>query len=195
MKYFIDCGTHFFQGLQAFDRRFNFDAGWSVFSFEANPITYARSREAMPERLKSIRLTHLNRAVSDRNGTVLVNCDFSEAAGVGQGSNILANPPKTDAAHGITFSWSTTEVECFDLAEFIHGLSDLEFLAIKLDVEGSEFSILWNLIEKGAYRKVDEFHIEFHERFFVDELETYARLKQAYIDFLRASNIEVVTWT
>ena len=43
-KIFIDCGTHLFQGFEQFVSKYNIDKSWECHSFEANPITFEKSK-------------------------------------------------------------------------------------------------------------------------------------------------------
>ena len=113
MKYFIDCGTHFFQGLKKFDEMYNFDSSWVIYSFEVNPITYELSRRDIPKQFKALNLIHENKAVSTENGVVTVNCEFSDQIGIGEGSNILKNPPDKDTLYGMSFLWSHKKTSSF----------------------------------------------------------------------------------
>lgn len=194
MKYFIDCGTHFFQGLQKFDKMYKFDSSWEIYSFEANPITFQLSQSRIPEKFKTLKLIHENKAVSNENGVVTVNCDFSDKIGVGEGSNILENPPNKDLLYGICFSWSQKAITSFDFSEFILQLTDPEYIAIKLDIEGAEFSVLSKIIKDEAYKRIDKIYIEFHERFFGSEIEKYIDLKNYFIKFLNEKGCDAGLW-
>lgn len=194
MKYFIDCGTHLFQGLQTFDKKYNFDDSWKVYSFEANPITYETAKKNIPQSIARLNLVHENKAVSDCDGTVTINCDMNNDAGMGQGSNILEEPPSTDIVYGGIFSWIKKEVVSFNLSNFINSLNDADKIIIKLDIEGAEFRVLESLLNKQTFKKINKMYIEFHERFFINELEKYKSLKKYYIEEFRKNGVDIEEW-
>ena len=194
MKYFIDCGTHFFEGYLQFEQKFKFDQDWAVYSFEANPRTYNISKKQIPESFKQLKYEHLNLAVSTNEGEININCDMQNAEGTGDGSNILQNPPSYDPEAQRHIKWETEKVKCFDLSKFILNLKNIETLIIKLDIEGAEFEVLEKIIKDKSYEKITEMYVEFHERFFTGKTEQYRELKNQYIDFFNKNNIKITTW-
>lgn len=171
MKLFIDCGTHLFQGLKQFNEKFLFDNKWEIFSFEANPYVYSMSINEKPN---FENLYHLNKAVSTENSFIEVNIDKNNI--ISQGTNILKNPPQVDGV--VTFDWfKKIKVECIDLCDFINQRS-FDYCVVKLDVEGAEFDILEKLISTDVISKIDELYVEFHERFFTNELEKFTEKRK-----------------
>lgn len=195
MKYFIDCGTHFFQGLKQFSNLYSFDKNWKIYSFEANPYTFMESKKFLTEGLENLNITHNNLAVSTKNDKIIINCDCNENSATGQGSNILLNPPSKDIVHTHTFTWKEETVNSFDLSEFIMSLEDVDRLVIKLDIEGSEFDVLKKIINDGSYKKINDIYVEFHERFFLEDIEKYINLKNNIISFFKNQNINILVWS
>lgn len=194
MKYFLDCGTHLFQGLKEFDKIYKFDNSWKIYSFEANPITYKQSKQFLVDGLQNLDITHENLAVSNEDSEIQINCQILPDSANGQGSNILKDPPNRDIDGGYDFKWHTEKVKCFDLSSFITNLKDVEVLILKLDIEGAEFQVLEKMINDKTYEKINEMYIEFHERFFINEIQKYTNLKNQYIDFFNKNNIKITTW-
>jgi FkbM family methyltransferase len=192
MKYFIDCGTHLFQGLQMFDKIYNFDNNWTIYSFEANPITFQESIKYKPNKFKN--LIHENKAVSTQNSRIKINCDIRNDNGMGQGSNILKNPPNMDITYGGIFSYVEKEVDSFDFIEFIKTLKNIELLIVKFGIEGEEFNILEKLISSDSYKIVNKYYIEFHERFFINQLSEYQELKNKYIKYIKENGCQLEEW-
>jgi len=194
MKYFIDCGTHLFQGLKQFNQKYQFDDSWKIYTFEANPRTFEKSKNFLNDGLEKLDITHQNLAVSDHDGEIVVNCDSNNDGGTGQGSNILLTPPEKDIVHIHTFTWEKEKTNCFDLSAFIKQLPDIEKLVIKMDIEGSEFDVLKKIIADNTYEEIDEMYVEFHERFFLNNLKEYADLKQELINFFLNNEVRMVEW-
>lgn len=194
MKYFIDCGTHLFQGLKEFNKIYKFDKSWNIYSFEANPITYKESKNFLNEGLETLNIIHENLAVSIEECDIEINCQILPDSATGQGSNILKQPPNRDIVGGYDFKWHTEKVKSFDLSYFLSNLKDSELLIVKLDIEGAEFEVLEKIIQDKTYEKINEIYVEFHERFFINEMQKYINLKNYYIDFLNNNNIKTTTW-
>jgi FkbM family methyltransferase len=194
MKYFLDCGTHLFQGLKEFNKIYKFDNSWKIYSFEANPITYKQSKEFLSDGLENLDIIHQNLAVSNEDSEIQINCQILPDSANGQGSNILKDPPNRDIAGGYDFKWHTERVKCFDLSSFIKDLKDVEVLILKLDIEGAEFQVLEKIINDKSYEKINEMYVEFHERFFINEIQKYTNLKNNYINFFNNNNIKITTW-
>lgn len=193
MNYFLDCGTHFFEGLKKLNDVYGFDNTWTIYSFESNPITYNESKKYLPN--LSTKLIHLNKAISTLDGHITVHCDFDDGLGCGQGSNILSNPPKIDIEYDHGFTFKTQTVECINFSRFIiQELINPELVIIKMDIEGEEFNVLPDLLSNKIFEKVDTLYIEFHERFFLDKLEHYTILKQQYLDQLSTTKSNIIIW-
>jgi FkbM family methyltransferase len=196
MKYIIDCGTHFFQGLNQLNDIYDFYSrnDWMVYCFEPNPITFNKSIKYKPD---SKNIIHYNAAVSTYNGYTNINCDFSQNIyenGCGQGSNILVNPPKKDIVYDYIFNFVSYATKVIDLSEFINSLDNIEQLIVKMDVEGEEYNIIPELIKSNTFTKISALYIEFHERFFVNNIDDYIRMKLEYISFLKDNNCKVILW-
>jgi FkbM family methyltransferase len=187
MKYLIDCGTHFFEGLKKLNDIYSFDDTWTIYSFEANPITFSKSHSYKPIYNN---LIHINAAVSIKDGYKIINCECSED-GCGEGSNILEFPPQKDTLYGHIFKYNKLETRTYDLSSFILNLSDIDFLVLKMDIEGEEYSILPQLLNSNI--KINDIYIEFHERFFKD-IEYYNNLNSSLISQLKNNGTKVIVW-
>lgn len=177
MKHFIDCGTNFFHGLNKFNQIYKFDDSWKVDCFEANPYTFQEASKDIPN---ITNMTFVNKAVWTFDGTVEVN--INETLPLDNGTNILKNPPARDIVYKREFNWKDKiAIPCVDLAKIVKD-STAEFVSIKMDVEGAEFEILDHLLKEDCLKKVDHLFVEFHERFFIDELQKYYLLKLELIE-------------
>jgi hydrogenase maturation factor HypE len=57
----------------------------------------------------------------------------------------------------------TYDIEVIDISSFIRELSDVEFLLIKMDIEGSEYSVLRKMIDDDTISVVNDIYVEFHD--------------------------------
>jgi FkbM family methyltransferase len=190
MKYFLDCGTHFFEGYNEFHKKYNFTDDWTVYCYEANPRTYNLAKQKIPTTFKKNDKFY-NLAVSDHDGEIFINCDMEDNIGTGVGSNILKTPPVQDGRY---FIWEKETVKCFDLSKFISSITDKDILIIKLDIEGAEFDVLNKIINDKTYLFIDEMYVEFHERFFHQNVEYYKNLKNNFVKFFSDNNVKFNLW-
>ena len=197
-KIFVDCGTHLFQGFCDFSQRYNIDDAWECHSFEANPNTFRMSQEKYLSLLmnEKLNVSHYNKAISNKEGKIKVNCSKDSLGYVSQGSNTLTNPPKYDKQWKNSFEYSNQEfyVDAIDFSKFLKEISTpSDFVLVKMDIEGSEFDVIESLIETEAYKLIDEFYCEFHERFFEPQKD-YEEKKEYFKKFFLENNIQIKEW-
>ena len=169
VKYFIDCGTHYFEGLKTFEKMYGFNNEWHVYSFEANPFTFEDSKSKKPQHQYT--LTHENKAVWINAESITVRCEGSNQKGCA--STVIKDPPSVDTQWKSKFNWKSEEnVLSVRLSDLIFQLSKTsEKIVVKMDIEGAEFEVLEDVILSGAACLIDDIYIEFHERFFIEKEE------------------------
>jgi len=198
---FIDCGTHFGEGLHEFEKVLKFDpSNWEIFTFEANPDTYQTFLAKNPDLITRYNIKHFNKAVYDHEGTITfhqqTNPDWNEPK-MGGGSSLMPldrwNPHNgTKRGHFIT----SVAVECFNLSDFIRQFKGRDIF-IKLDIEGAEFAVLEKMIDDRSIDLVKTIYIEFHDSadFFEESyVEVYKQKKDRITKYCLDHGIELVTW-
>jgi FkbM family methyltransferase len=182
MNHFIDCGTNLFDGLKSLDRVYHFNDNWRIDCFEANPLIYQEAiRVTEPSFLK--RVNFHNQAVWKKDDFVEVN--INEDVPMDNGSNILTTPPERDTAYNRKFNWKEKiRVPSVSLSRIILE-SKAQLIVVKMDIEGAEFEVLQHLIQENSLKKIDHLYIEFHERFFIHEIDRYRRLKNDLLQHIR----------
>ncbi len=193
MNYFIDCGTHMFQGLKNFNKLYCFDHAWTIYSFEANPLTFSKSKSEMPGYQN---LIHENKAVWINSSGVQLNLHSEDETT--QGSNILDTPPSIDSLWGTRYSWhKKVPVQSLDLSALIqeiHRNDSSARIIVKMDIEGAEFEVLQKLISDGSHALIENLYVEFHERFFTGEQQIYEKRKTDLLKSLKEANVNVSEW-
>jgi len=199
-KIFFDCGTHLFQGFGQFAEKYSIDQDWECYCFEANPITYKMSKPKYLELLnQGFDIKHFNAAVSDKKGTVDVNCavayyydESEEGSFTSQGSNILNDRPTPSSM--TRYDENTHKVRSIDFSGFIREVaSPDDFILIKMDIEGSEFSVIDKLIYDNNLQYINDIYIEFHEHFFENK-DFYMNKKESYINLFQDKGINFSQW-
>jgi|TARA_R110000824_G_scaffold70127_1_gene180245 FkbM family methyltransferase len=200
-KVFLDCGAHEFQGLRQFIDILGIDEDWRVHSFEANPITSGRAAEHIDKAWKFHHVFH-NCAIGTRDGKVTFMgeyCNYQEA-GVpdSQGSRISDNwhpgiYSETSKGAGDGITSREFKVDMIDFPKFIRDtFSKDDEIYIKMDVEGSEFDILEELV-KDFPPQIKVMYVEWHERFFPNAPYMHHRRK-LYTKIITELGVELKDW-
>lgn len=193
-KIFIDCGTHFGEGLDFFIKELKIDKEWSIHSFEANPTTYTAFSDK--EKYNHLDCLFYNLAVSDREEKVEFNREtpkgYPEEFMMGGGSSFM---PIEEWNPWGTFKENynnSIEVDSFDLSKFLTGLNS-DNIFCKMDIEGAEFQTLEKMIADKTILNIKEIWIEFHEEFFANP-EPYRIRKSLILKHLSEKGIKYHEW-
>jgi len=194
MKIFFDCGTHYFEGFKKFKEKLNIDNSWKIFCFEANPYTYKNSLNILGE-FNNLDITYFNKAVHIEDSRIKMNCALEGNNPVSQASNILDVPPSVDIVYGGRHSYIFTEVDTIDFRKFILNNSKIDDeIYIKMDIEGAEFEVLNNIIINNDINNIKEIYIEFHERFFLNDIQQKIVDKKNILQYFKNKNIIAEEW-
>jgi FkbM family methyltransferase len=198
-KIFIDCGTHYGQGIKSFKKKYRMDDSWQIFTWEANPYTYKKFLES--EIYRTTKINCFNSAVTDYNGTIELNIETVEEKNTkiiqntGQGTSIipLNDWASTGSSHNGQFL-ETISVPCIDISEWIClNCNKNDTVIVKLDVEGAEYSILKKILEDKSYEFITAIYIEWHSRFFSNP-EQYKIKEKQIINELTLNGVRVESW-
>jgi FkbM family methyltransferase len=147
-KIFLDCGTHYGEGLANFVNQYNMDSSWQIYSFEPNAFLHKQHVECNIHE----NIQYINKAVFINEESITFNIAW----------------PNTDASSiykshiGENFHGSI-EVDCVDLSKFIiDNFSKEDFIVIKMDIEGAEYAVLRKMMEDGSLLYVNDLYVEFH---------------------------------
>ncbi len=192
-RVFLDCGTHFGQGLEEIIDILKITDDWIIHTFEANPETY---KIFVEEHLGSRKwITHHNKAISDHCGVMTINIEvFDNGDKTGMGSSIVKlddwNPWQTN--HRDQFIQQ--EIECIDLSKFIfENFEKDDYIVVKMDIEGAEFHVIDHLIETKAIEFINKMFIEWHAEFFTNKKEM--RKKQdSLFKQINSYGIKIESW-
>ena len=202
-KIFIDCGTHLFQGLCEFVQKYGIDETWECYSFESNPITFKLSQDNYKTLTESwgLNIKHFNKAVYTEETKLKVHCSKDEWGEndfdyISAGSNILLDAPDYDDISKAAFHYKDEDilVDTIDFCDFLQKTcKEEDHVIIKMDIEGSEFYVRPQLIEKNLFHLINDMSVEFHERFF-EPKSKYRKLKEEYKKIFSEHNIIIEEW-
>lgn len=196
-NYFIDCGTHFGEGLSFFVQHLNIDNNWKIYSFEANPSTYKVFIDQNKKQFDHLDCKFVNKAVNNYDGKIIFNREtpkgYPSEFKMGGGSSIM---PISEWNPWGTFTESyddSVEVDCFDLSSFVNNITDYDKIYMKLDIEGAEFNVLEKMIKEETIKKIKCLWVEFHDTFF-NNASPYTNRKHKIINFLQNNDIKLYEW-
>lgn len=176
MNYFLDFGTHYFEGtihkngLLSFEEKNFFGSAiphdWRVLTFEPSISAFEANKALLPaiaSRFKTFEA--YNAAICDYNGTI----DFKWCPGNEAGSNCIGQTVAEVSEVGAQI-YSVPAVDVAGLIQDIISKDDEATIYIKCDIEGSEFTVLPRILSiENAGRWVKEMFVEWHERFWSDK--------------------------
>ena len=146
--YFIDCGGHDGCSVVKFLSQ---RPGFTCVSFEPNP--------AFSSLYSWLPTTLIRKAVSTHDGTTSFTIDPID----GDGSSIVGDKNVVWDGSIDNADCPTVTVECVDLSGYLaRTVRPEDYLCLKVDVEGAEYSIFPKMIRDGTIDLVDELYAEFH---------------------------------
>jgi FkbM family methyltransferase len=179
-KVFIDCGGNKGQGLRAFIQKYNIDKDWIIEIYEPNPL--CNLQENIKDLIPNYNIKIFNCAVFDYTGIV----KFSQMLENDEGSSVnslMSDYVCSDPTHpSYRKHNSIIEVNCKDISDIINSYSSTDYIVVKMDIEGSEFSVLRKTINDNSINKIKELYVEWHTQYLVHETDiTCTKLKNEII--------------
>ena len=162
---YIDAGGHTGQSIERFKQMSMDNPNSKIYSFECHPRCY--------EVLKSYETNNIhvsNKAVWIEDGEIEFFLDMLDEADnpvwphdyPGQASTIS----EVKAHRGIDGQFnikSKVKVPCFDFSKWIlENFKVEDYIFLKMDIEGSEYNVLEEMVKTGAINLINDLDIEFH---------------------------------
>jgi FkbM family methyltransferase len=162
-KVFIDCGSNKGQGLRSFIEKYNMDKDWLIDLYEPNPL--CRLNENIIDLTDKLNITVNNSAVFDYSGTI----NFSQFLENDEGSsvNCLMSKGVCSDVNNPSYRKHDTiiDVRCVDICDVLHKYKKDDFIVVKMDIEGSEFSTLRKLLKSNYIEYINDLYVEWHTPF------------------------------
>lgn len=200
---FIDCGTNFGQGLEKILSLNSHLDIKTVYSFEANPITFKEFiKSGKDDELRTlfpeIDFNFFNNGVYHLYGLGKINCeiDTSSQKHTGGGSSLLSlDEWNTESVYG----WESGSryqkyvekpVICVNIGDIINSIDSKEDLIIKLDIEGVETEALESISHWDLLGRVKKMYIEFHDNVLPGKSSDFSNAIQKITE----ANIDLTIW-
>ena len=193
---FLDCGTHYGEGLRKFIQSHNIDDNWIVRTFEANPECY------ITERLSDIKLMNLEineKAIWIFDGMI----KFSQVDHTRSGSQSPRDGKSNIDDWGsviteinsdqLKSAESPINVECVDFHRILSEYPKEKYkVMVKMDIEGAEFIVLRHIILNNSALNISDLFIEWHHVNLTNEDITTTN---KIITELKSLGIKIYNWT
>jgi FkbM family methyltransferase len=152
---------------------------WLMYSFEANPVF-------------NYRLDNVSKKVQRHGHTHYL---YKESAAWTKNENItfyIGHHPNAwgSSAHNSNLKTKIV-VKGYDISEIIDQYSIDDYIVVKIDIEGTEFSLFEHFLEQGTIKKIDYITIEFHN---IYKNQTYADKIKFYETYLKSVNKSYSQW-
>ena len=210
-KIYLDCGTYNGNILTKFIEKYdmpNEAVDWNIYCFD--PLTTYQERingiiqnyfgkgiETWDSDNSSEELSHFEFKPSavwvDDKGVTFYKYSESGRAPHDDGSTIMDWKSEIDSKEWGGEVKSSYKVDSFSLSDWIlNNCSKDDFLVVKMNMEGSEYDVLKDMINTGALDYVDELWVDFHlhndnyiNQSVLDKYDHYNdRLKKQYSEFV-----------
>jgi FkbM family methyltransferase len=182
-KIFLDCGTHYGEGLNNFINQYNMDSTWEIYSFEPNKYLWQQHFDNNPHN----NIQYINKAIYINNDNITFNIAY----------------PNTDASsifgkHIGDYLYESVEVPCLDLSKFIlENFSKDDFIVAKIDIEGAEYVVLRKMIADGSIPYINDLYVEFHSHKDENSIKETGENKEStfkLIDEIKQLGINFTHW-
>jgi hypothetical protein len=191
---YIDCGSHYGQGINQFIRMYNMTPEWDIYTFEANPTTYKYFLNINKDLIEKYNIKHFNKAIFTYDGEITINEETPpNEPNTGMGSSVISLDiwdPQNGTLRDNFKSKST--IPCIDFSNFLKQFIGCNVLT-KIDIEGAEYDVLEKLIKDDTIKILNRAYVEFHCHYFKNSEEMEYRDKLIRKKFLDL-NIELIDW-
>ena len=151
------------------------DKKWIMHSFEVNPI-YNNILDNVSKIIESyghINILYKQSAAWVKNGNLTIHLDLHE---LGWG---------TTAHKEIRKSYAKVIARAYDISEIIDQYSIDDYIVVKMDIEGTEFTLFEHFLEQGTINKIDYIAIEFHDIYNNSTFEDKIKFFKTYLETIK----------
>ena len=80
-------------------------------------------------------------------------------------------------------------VKCLDIGEILAQYDEKDFVVVKMDIEGSEYELLLDLMQKNVLRIIDQLAIEHHLN-----VMTFKTPLDVFNYILKKNKVQLINW-
>ena len=191
-KVFLDFGTNKFQGVEAIYKREKMNETWDVYTFEPNKLLRDWGVNVKPTVEKRINntITQYPYGIWNENTTKTFSSPAHTDNETGGGHVTEIGEQYRQNSVPIRHCDYRQEIELRDVKEIIERHKGSE-IVIKMDIEGSEYTVIDRILECDLGQYIKTFYIEYHARLFVNQAEMQKKQEQQIQDLRQTSNVHL----
>ncbi len=177
---FIDLGSNLGQGFNFFSQHFK-PSSFDYLLVEANPNLNSHLNKII-DRIGREKIHLINKAAFNLNGKAKLYGLVEDYRGkTSDGASIIRESASREYEVN---ERDAKEIECFRFVDKLKELKNYDNIIIKMDIEGSEYAVLNDIIDnKDEIKNITHIFVEFHAKFVADKFK---------VDFLKKEN-EVIS--
>tara|TARA_B100000989_G_scaffold133059_1_gene98836 strand:+ start:2285 stop:2983 length:699 start_codon:yes stop_codon:yes gene_type:complete len=189
---FIDLGTNLGQGFNLFSKHFR-SSKFDYLLVEANPNLKSHLSKLI-NKIGKDKIQLINKAAFVHNGKINLYGLVEDHRGkISDGASIIKDHASLlyDANEE-----NATEIECFRFVEKLKELKIYDNIIIKMDIEGSEYAVLNDIIDNiNEIKNITHIFVEFHAKFVADKYKSnYFNKEKELINRLKINKISYTTY-
>lgn len=196
MNILLDCGTHLCEGIIQLYRMGIIDDSYLIHAFEANPECN------IEHRIRQIPLNAIchNAAVWIKDGYIEFYQEHHKKNGSGSPTDGYSEKDGwASSVKDVNIIDKQTIkgydqpiiVPSIDFSKFITQLDNSSHIICKMDIEGSEYTVLPHLIQNNTISRIHTLVIEFHSRL----LGISKEIDDKLIESIQSKGVNVVQWS
>ena len=190
---FIDLGTNLGQGFNYFIKFFKLEK-FDYLLVEPNPNLKDHINSLILNTKFSHKIEFINKAAYFKNSRMKLFGTVEDQRGkLSEGASIIKEHNSKSYESQLK---DAIEIDTFDFIEKLKTLKNYDNIIIKMDIEGSEYDLLENLINNLKYKdNIKHIFVEFHSRFLSSKYKENF-LKREYIikKEMKKANIKYTQW-
>lgn len=189
---FIDLGANLGQGFNLFSKHFK-SSKFDYLLVEANPNLKSYLNKLI-NKIGKDKIQLINKAAFVHNGKIKLYGLVEDHRGkLSDGASIIK---EHDSALYVSNEAEATEIECFRFVEKLKELKNYDNIIIKMDIEGSEYAVLNDIIDNiNEIKNITHIFVEFHAKFVADKYKSnYFNKEKEVINRLKINKISYTSY-
>lgn len=167
-KIFIDGGARVGESIEYLLEKRNDLLGCEVYFFECNPI-HINTLNKIKDENKNYNFHVSDCALWINDGEMPLYVSVDRWGDLGCTLH-KEKREKLDTENPIV-------VKTIRLSDFLDNFSNQDYIVLKLDIEGSEYEVINDLINTDKIKKINELHVEWHDHFFLEKTSYFLKEK------------------
>jgi FkbM family methyltransferase len=191
---FLDCGSNIGQGFEFF-RKYYPNELYDYVLFEPNPYCF----QLLQEKYSGLSVDGVqlrNVAVGIHNGEInFYGLEDAKGGIYSVGGTVL---PEHNSKMYSDSNSASLRVASMNFSEFlidVFNKNHYQFIILKLDIEGGEYSVLDSLVSNNLISKLESIYVEFHSQYMSNKFaKEYEDKENEFFKFSKRISTRIIRW-